>query len=153
MVYRRPARFPPRGLKGAEIGCRIFADILVAMDDDWNDCGDELRECVMTGKANLAHRCSNVMMSINAVATVLYFVDSQVRQRMVSKDGQRREFPVQVQLPFEVQESPIFELVMLGLFFHVLQTATVIAMLNALILTLVSPEDVRSSSSRVARVG
>ncbi|XP_032669824.1 uncharacterized protein LOC116843478 [Odontomachus brunneus] len=115
---------------------RIFADILAAMDDDWKDCSSELQECVMTDKANLAHRCSNVMMSINAVATVLYFVDSQVRHRMISKDGQHREFPVQVQLPFEVQESPTFEFVLLGLFFHVLETATVIAMLNALILTL-----------------
>lgn len=116
------------------------------MDDDWKDCASELREYVMTGKANLAHRCSNVIMSINAVATVLYFVDSQVRHRMVSKDGQYREFPVQVQLPFEVQESPTFEFVLLGLFFHVLETATVVAMLNALILTLVSPDTSTFSS-------
>lgn len=119
------------------------------MDDDWSDCGSELRECIMIDKANLAHRCSNVMMSINAVATVLYFIDSQVRQRMVSQDGQYREFPVQVQLPFEVQEFPTFELVMLGLFFHVLETATVVAMLNALVLTLVSK---RIFPSRTARV-
>ncbi|XP_024879255.1 odorant receptor 22c-like isoform X2 [Temnothorax curvispinosus] len=116
---------------------RIFADILVGMDDDWKDCGTDLRECVMMDKANLAHRCSNAMISVNALATFLYFIDSYVRGSMLSKDGQLREFPIQIQFPFEVHETPFYQLVGLGLFFHVLETATVIAMLNALILTLV----------------
>ncbi|GAB1863032.1 Odorant receptor [Camponotus japonicus] len=116
---------------------RIFADILTAIDDDWNDRATDLRQCVMMDKANLAHRCSNAIVSVNAVATVLYFIDSHVRRRTISKDGQHREFPIQVQFPFEVHETPIFEFVVLGLFFHVLETATVIAILNSLILTLV----------------
>ncbi|KAL6429664.1 hypothetical protein ACFW04_007529 [Cataglyphis niger] len=116
---------------------RLFADILVAMDDDWKDRATDLRECVMMDKANLAHRCSNAIISVNAVATVLYFIDSHVRGRTVSKGGQHREFPIQVQLPFEAHETPVFEFVVLGLFFHVLETATVIAILNSLILTLV----------------
>jgi len=92
----------------------------------------------MTDKANLAHRCSNAMISINAVSTVLYFIDSYIRRRTVSEDEQFREFPVKVQLPLEAHESPIFEFVIVGLFLHVLETAIVIAMLNSLILTLVS---------------
>lgn len=108
------------------------------MDDDWKDCGTDLHECVMMDKANLAHRCSNAMISVNAVATFLYFTDSYVRGRILSKDGQFRKFPIQVQFPFNVHKTPIYELVGVGLFFHVLETATVIAMLNALILTLVS---------------
>lgn len=120
------------------IGRRIFANILVAMDDDWKDCGTKLREYVMMDKANLAHRCSSAMISVNVVATFLYFIDKYVRGRTLSKNGQLRKFPIQVQFPFEVQETPIYEFVFVGLFFHVLETAIVIAMLNALILTLVS---------------
>ncbi|XP_029663520.1 odorant receptor 22c-like [Formica exsecta] len=116
---------------------RLFADILVAMDNDWKDRATDLRECVMMDKANLAHRCSNAIISVNAVATVLYFIDSHVRRRTVSKDGQHRDFPIQIQFPFEAHETPVFEFVVLGLFFHVLETATVIATLNSLILTLV----------------
>ncbi|XP_011694609.1 PREDICTED: odorant receptor 13a-like [Wasmannia auropunctata] len=116
---------------------RIFADILVAMDDDWKDCGTNLRECVMMDKASLAHRCSNAMISVNAVATFLYFIDSYVRGRTLSKNGQSRDFPIQVLFPFEVHKTPIYQLVGVGLFLHVLETAIVIAMLNALILTLV----------------
>lgn len=106
------------------------------MDDDWKDCGTNLRECVMMDKANLAHRCSSAMISVNALATFLYFIDSHVRG--LSKNGQFREFPIQVRFPFEVYKTPIYELVGVGLFFHVLETATIVAMLNALILTLVS---------------
>ncbi|XP_067206903.1 odorant receptor 22c-like [Linepithema humile] len=116
---------------------RIFANILRLMDDDWNECATKLHECMMMDKANLAHRCSNAMISINALSTVLYFIDSYVRRRTFSEDGRFREFSVQVQLPYEAHESPIFEFVNVGLFFHVLETATVIAMLNSLILTLV----------------
>ncbi|KAF3054432.1 Odorant receptor 199 [Nylanderia fulva] len=104
---------------------RIFVDILVAMDDDWKNRVTDLHECVMTDKANLAHRCSNAIISVNAIATVLYFIDSQVRRRKVSADG-HREFPIQVLFPFETHETPIYEFLLLGLFFHVLETATVV---------------------------
>ena len=120
------------------IGRRIFADILIAMDNDWKDSGTNLRECVMMNKANLAHRCSNAMISVNALATFLYFIESHVRGYTRSKNEQFRRFPIQVQFPFEVYKTPVYELVGVGLFFHVLKTAIVIAILNALILTLVS---------------
>lgn len=124
------------------ITCRIFAKILAAMENDWHDCqSSESHECVMASKANLAQRCSNAMISINAVATVLYFIDSHVRRRAITGDGQYREFPVQVMLPSVAHESPIFEFVVVGLFLHVLETAIVIAMLNSLILTLVSQSE------------
>jgi len=130
------------------IACRIFAKILAAMENDWNDRMSELHECMMTGKANLAQRCSNAMISVNAMATVLYFIDSYLRRRIVSEDGSR-EFPVQVKFPFELHKSPIFEFVIVGLFLHVLETATVIAMLNSLILALVSQlNEKRGCSSR-----
>lgn len=103
------------------------------MDDDWKECGTGLHECVMMDKANLAHRCSNAVISVNALATVLYFIDSYVRGRTIAKNRQFREFPIQVQFPFNVHETPIYELVSVGLFLHVLETAIVITTLNALL--------------------
>jgi len=107
------------------------------MDDDWKDATD-LHKCVMINKANLAHRCSNAMIFVNIVATVLYFIDSYARIRIFSKDGQYPEFPIQIQLPLKAHETPVFDFIVLGLFFHVLETAIAIAVLNSLILTLVS---------------
>ncbi|XP_067206905.1 odorant receptor 13a-like [Linepithema humile] len=116
---------------------RIFSDILGAMNDDWNDCIADSSACVMMSKANLAHRCSNAMMSLNSLSTIFYFIGSYISHRAASVDGDLREFPVQIQFPFDATGSPIFELVVLVLFFHVLETATVIAMMNSLILALV----------------
>jgi len=108
------------------------------MDDDWNDCITDSYTCVMRSKANLAHRCSNAMMTLNSLSTVFYFIGNYLSHRKVSVDGDIREFPMQVQFPSDTTDSPIFELIVLGLFLHVWETATVIALLNSLILTLVS---------------
>jgi len=108
------------------------------MDNDWKDCETNLHICVMMGKANLAHRCSNIMIFVNAVTPFLYFIHSHVRGRTLAQDEQLREFPIQVQFPFDVYKTPIYELVGVGLLFHVVETGIVIALLNALILTLVS---------------
>ncbi|XP_039310435.1 odorant receptor 67c isoform X2 [Solenopsis invicta] len=117
---------------------RIFSDILSAMNDDWNDCSTDSHVYVMTSKANLAHRCSNVMLVLNTLSTFFYFIGSFLSHRTISKNGDLREFPMQVQFPFDAAtDSPIFELIVLGLFLHVWETATVIALLNSLILTLV----------------
>lgn len=120
--------------------CRIFSDILTVMNDDWNNCSTYSHECVMTSKANLAHWCSNIMISLNTLSTVFYFVGSFVSHRTIfAKGDDLREFPMQVQFPFDAAiDSPIFEIIVLGLFLHVWETATVIALLNSLILTLVS---------------
>lgn len=109
------------------------------MDNDWNECTMNSYACMM-GKANLAHRCSNAMMTINALSTVFYFIGSHISRRTTaaSDDGESREFPMQIQFPFDATGSPVFEFVVLGLFLHVLETATVIAIMNSLILTLVS---------------
>lgn len=108
------------------------------MDGDWhNDCVTDAYACVMTSKANLSHRCSNAMMTLNTLSAVFYFIGSYVSHRTISADGPR-EFPVQMQFPFNATESPVFEFIVLGLFLHVWETAVVIAMLNSLILALVS---------------
>jgi len=106
------------------------------MNDDWNNCSTHT--CMMINKANLAHRCSNVMLTLNSFSVIFYFVGNYVSRRTVSTDF--REFPIQIQFPFHTTDSPIFEFIVLGLFLHVWETAIVIALLNSLILTLVSQE-------------
>lgn len=118
----------------------MFSEILDAMEDDWNDCVTDSYVCVMRSKASLAHRCSNAMMTLNTLSTIFYFTGNYLSHRIVPVNGSLREFPMQAQFPFDATHSPIFELIVLGLFLHVWETATVIAVLNSLILTLVSRE-------------
>ncbi|XP_072750302.1 odorant receptor 82a-like isoform X2 [Anoplolepis gracilipes] len=117
---------------------RIFSDILDAMEDDWNNSGTESHVCVMTNKVNLAHRCSNAMMTLNGFSAIYYFASNYLSQRAISAAGGSWEFPVQMQFPFDYAiDSPIFKFMLLGTFLHIWETAIVIAMLNSLILALV----------------
>lgn len=130
----------------SEVVCRIFSDILDAMEDDWNNQVTDSHVCVMTSKANLAHRCSKAMMILNSLSTIFYFVGSYLSHRIISAGEEPREFPVQMQFPFDqASDSPIFELIYLATFFHVWETATVIAMLNSLILALVSQKECKTA--------
>ncbi|XP_011862396.1 PREDICTED: odorant receptor 22c-like isoform X2 [Vollenhovia emeryi] len=62
---------------------------------------------------------------------------SHMHGHTVSMNGQLfREFPIQIQFPFDVYKTPVYELISVGLFFHVLEMGIVMAMVNALILTL-----------------
>ncbi|XP_018047594.1 PREDICTED: odorant receptor 4-like [Atta colombica] len=124
---------------------RIFSDILGAMNDDWNNCSTHT--CMMMNKANLAHRCSNVMLILNSLSVIFYFVGNYMNHRIVSTDF--REFPIQIQFPFHATDSPIFEFIVLGLFLHVWETAIVIALLNSLILTFSSYFEVLHVSGQI----
>ncbi|XP_077261550.1 odorant receptor 22c-like isoform X2 [Temnothorax americanus] len=115
---------------------RIFVDILVGMDNDWKDCGTDLRECVMMDKANLAHRCSNAMISVNALATFVLSIGVYAA-RMMSNSGGPRAFPVKMELPLMALESPLFECILAGQMFYILSLASVVGMINALLATLI----------------
>lgn len=49
-----------------------------------------------------------------------------------------RELFLKMELPFESNVSPVYEVVMITQFFHQLAAATIVGVLNALIVSLVS---------------
>lgn len=49
-----------------------------------------------------------------------------------------RELFLKMELPFESNASPVYEVVMITQFFHQLAAATIVGVLNALIVSLVS---------------
>lgn len=51
-----------------------------------------------------------------------------------------RELFLKMELPFESNASPVYEVVMIVQFFHQLAAATIVGVLNALIVSLVSEE-------------
>jgi len=113
------------------------------MDKDWRECVNiDQHLYVMTIKANTSHFCSNIMFSINTIATVLYFLSYGYTVRFVypSEDynDTLRELPIRVQFPFETPHSPIFELLVVIQFVHVMLNAWTLFILNALISALVS---------------
>jgi len=113
------------------------------MDKDWRECVNiDHHLYVMTIKANTSHFCSNIMFSINTIASVSYLLSGYViRFVYLSGDYNNdtlRQLPIKVQFPFETQQSPIFELLAVILFLHVMLNSCTLSILNALISTLVS---------------
>lgn len=116
--------------------------ILDTMDKDWND-GIAIHSDVSTmiRHANLSRQCSNVMITTNALSVFFYTIGGPILRSVIHKNDQEiitRELPIKMEFPFNVDNSPIFELVLVVQLFHDLSVACIIAMLNALLVTLVS---------------
>lgn len=120
--------------------------ILDTMDKDWSD-GIAVRSDVSTmmRHANLSRQCSNVMITTNALSVFFYVIGGPILRSTIQNDreGLTRELPIKMEFPFKVDDSPIFEVVLVAQFFHDLSVACVIAMLNALLITLVSLDRIR----------
>ncbi|XP_011631014.2 odorant receptor 82a-like isoform X3 [Pogonomyrmex barbatus] len=113
--------------------------ILDTMDKDWSD-GIAVHSDISTmiRHANLSRQCSNVMITTNALAVFFYTIGGPILRSMIQKnEDTTRELPIKMEFPFNVDNSPIFELILILQFFHDLSVACIIAMLNALLITLV----------------
>ncbi|KAF3054435.1 Odorant receptor 038 [Nylanderia fulva] len=121
--------------------CRKLHAILDSMDKDWKDeIAINSDVSTMIRHANLSRQCSNVMISTNALSVFFYTIGGPILRSMIHKNDQEsttRELPIKMKFPFNVDRSPIFELVLVVQLFHDLSVACIIAMLNALLVTLV----------------
>lgn len=112
------------------------------MDDDWRECIHiDQHLNMMTIKASVSHFYSNAMLSFNGVAAILYVSGDYVIRFVYSTKDYNitlRQLPIKMLLPFETEQSPIFELLVVTLFLHLILISFTVAVLNGLIFTLVS---------------
>ncbi|XP_025163772.1 uncharacterized protein LOC112590685 [Harpegnathos saltator] len=117
--------------------CRVFHEILTTMDEDWKEyITTDSRVYPMVIYANLSRRYCNILMSINASAAIFYALGGFVRRSAKDEDnprGTKFDFPVQMDFPFEVNESAIFEITAMVQFLHELSLSSLVAMINLLI--------------------
>ncbi|XP_018364807.1 PREDICTED: odorant receptor 13a-like [Trachymyrmex cornetzi] len=121
---------------------KLFYDIVLAMEEDWSNVNiyDKSVSCIMASNANLSRRCSNVLISINAAAAICYSMTNFLRLSTDFKEDlniSSRVLPVKMKFPFKVDVSPLFELLAVGQILHVVSIATLVGMINCLIITLV----------------
>lgn len=111
------------------------------MDNDWRECINiDQHLHMMTIQANISHLFTNTLLSFNVIVAVPYLIgDYVIRFAFLSAyhNDTVRQLPIRIQFPFEIQQSPIFEIVALTIFLHVMLQVWTIAILNALIFTLV----------------
>lgn len=120
------------------------------MAADWKEAAiNELH--TMTSKANLSRRYSNVIIALHSAAAFSYGIGVLVSNTdNYDADGIEtpvREFTLKLQLPFECNESPRYELVMSLEFFHQLAASVMTGVLNSLIITLVSAQSAKEEFS------
>ncbi|XP_032669884.1 odorant receptor 22c-like [Odontomachus brunneus] len=116
---------------------RVVREMLNHMDTDWRKCVERDLH-VMTTKASISHFCTNVMMSFNMFVGALYFVgDYVIGMVHLGDNDTSRPFPMKLLYSSEAEQSPMYELLVVFLFVHVMLNTYTIAVLNALIVTLV----------------
>jgi len=116
---------------------------LDTMDNDWsNEIAMDSHLSTMIRYADLSRQLSNVMIMTNVSAVFFYTIGGPILRSLISHKNNRetatRELPIKMEFPFNVDNSPIFELIFVVQLFHDLSVACIIAMLNALLVTLVS---------------
>src|SRR5436190_16569236 len=95
---------------------------------DWRKAADGDVD-TMTSKANLSRRFSNVIIGLHSVAAFTYGIGVLVSgtddRETDASETPIREFTLKMQLPFECNESPFYELVMCLEFIHQLASSAV----------------------------
>lgn len=123
------------------VNCRsIFYDALAVMATDWKEAAiSDVR--IMVNKANLSRHFSNVIIGLHSIGALSYGIGVLVTHTDDIDDAMgspHREFVLKMQLPFDCNESPLYEIVMSLEFLHQLASSAVTGILNSLIITLVS---------------
>lgn len=96
---------------------------------------------IMTNKANLSHRCSMLIIGVYSMAVVVYssvIIELNNINTNVESGEKEHQLLLKMQFPFVYEFFPMYEIVMFVQFVQLLSHASVIGMLDALIITLVS---------------
>jgi len=93
----------------------------------------------MVSMADLSRRFANVSFSIYAFSAFFLSIGEHLLQSMDDQFGNSsRELPIKMEFPFDVSKSPIFECFLIGQFLYDLVIASVVNLINALLVALVS---------------
>jgi len=94
----------------------------------------------MTIKANISHFISNALLSFTAIVGVLYLLGEYVVRFVFLIENYNdtiKQLPLRLQFPFETQQSPIFEFLVVTIFLQAMIHVCTVAILNGLIFSLV----------------
>jgi len=121
--------------------CRTFNKILTMMAIDWEKCSSTKFSMLATVcNAKLSQRFANMTMILYSIAVI--FVSSKIFIKHAD-DGKvsnvsRRLLILEMDLPFDVNQRFVYELVIIAQFLFLLLCADASCLLNALLINLVS---------------
>ncbi|XP_014481494.1 PREDICTED: uncharacterized protein LOC106747952 [Dinoponera quadriceps] len=110
------------------------------MDSDWRECTNiDQHLHVMKTKASLSHFCTKAFISFYVFAGELYLMGTYTLGIVQQTEGDNdtlRPFPMKLLFPSEVEQSPIYELLVVALFLHAMLNIYTASTVNALIFSL-----------------
>ena len=110
------------------------------MSQDWIN-SSKFNIDAMINKTKLAYRYSKLIMIVYAIAVFTYagvFLEISRQNQDEEFNITSRQLLIKMDFPFTYYESPLYEYVFVLQFFQLFSNASAIAMLNALIIILVS---------------
>ncbi|XP_071644071.1 odorant receptor 22c-like [Temnothorax longispinosus] len=120
---------------------RVLHKILTDIGDDWRECVNDAQHLhIMTIKANVSHFFSNSLLSFTMIVATFYVSgDYIIRFIFVTEhyNDTVRQLPIKIQLPFETEQSPMFEFLVIAITLQVMLHSGMISILNGLIFILV----------------
>ncbi|XP_020289111.1 odorant receptor 4-like [Pseudomyrmex gracilis] len=119
---------------------RRFYDILNTMARDRSECVTNWAVSSMSRTVYISHRSSNVIIGLYPMSVFLYGTGVLVASPDEVKEvdePQTRELILKMELPFETNTSPVYEIVMVTQFIHQVAAAALVGVLNALIVSLI----------------
>ncbi|XP_076283005.1 odorant receptor 13a-like [Lasioglossum baleicum] len=120
---------------------RIFKNILIAMATDWTDTSITNDNIVtMVEKANLSNRCSQLVLSMYAIAVFLYSIVYINVFRNAGRNSvltESADLLIKMQLPSAVYQRLNYQYAMIAQFIQLFFVGITIAIVNTLMITLV----------------
>lgn len=141
--------------------CSVVREMLDIVDTDWHECVTIDRHLhLMMAKASLSHFCTHALLGFNTFAGTFYFAGDNFVALVESANITSRPFPIKIQLPFDAEQSPIYELLVVVLFMHSLAIVYLVNILSSLIFTLVrfakfvdkTPDNFKVSCLRAGKI-
>lgn len=115
--------------------------MLTTIDTDWRECMHVDQHLhLVTKRASTAHFCSNALFGFYTFSGVLYYTYNNaiaIVHQTKNNNDTLRPFPVQILLPFEAEQSPVYELLVIGVFLQSMLNVYAVTALDALLFTLV----------------
>ncbi|EFN71824.1 Putative odorant receptor 13a [Camponotus floridanus] len=112
----------------------LLNDIIARIVEDWKK-DDVSEKHTMTRVAYISRRFSNLIITMCAIAVIVYAIGSLIRYKSGNQTN-ARELLVKMELPFEIKSTSVYIAVLVIQLVHQTSAASIEGMLNSLLVTL-----------------
>lgn len=115
----------------------LLDEIIACVVEDWKEC-DVSNDHTMTRMAYIARRYCNLIIISHPLSVCLYATGTLLRHKSENQTDDARELLLKMELPFGIESSSVYIAVLITQFVHQTSAATLVGVLNSLLITLVS---------------